>query len=711
MTTFTKHHAKLATSRWRETFAVDPRSLALFRILIALVLLYDLAGRAADLNAMYGQDGLLPIDSVQAYYRASGFAFNWSLHYLHGSLAFQASLFVLEAVFAVALLVGYRTRLANLGAWVLLASLHSRAPILVNGGDMLTSSLLLWGLFLPLGARWSLDVRAGRTRRLSQPVFSTASVAILVQVFLMYFCTGLSKFNSIWLSGEALQNALSFDMFVTPLGSWLLNYPGLLAVMTHLTLWGELLCPLLLFVPWGRPYPRAIALAFFALLHLGIEFTMTVAVFSVASLAGLTLFLPSEFWRSRVVAGVRRKVRQRLPRGLRRRRPLREPSWLAAQLARPWAIRTRDGLCLLLLVFVVAWNLTTTVWAQYENQVFLFAMRNPTESDEPPEGAPQPGALVQAAFGYSHGVAPLAEMLHLNQRWDMFSTPLQQNYRFVAQAKLRDGEQVDVLRDGQSVDLEHPERLRPVEPNVRWMLHYMGLTGPQYVWFAQDTAEYLRRQWNATHDQPHQIESLAVMMVRKRPYHDGYEKRTIAEVGAEPGSWILRHANGRISARGPIVHGKRQGHWTHWHEDGRLDGEGPYNDGEKHGQWTLWDDEEAAGFHKGAGEFVAGKMEGPWVYWHANGQKSAAGEYRRGEKEGEWTSWYDNGQKMQQGNYRSGKEDGKFTFWYRNGDKEGEGAFVQGRENGPWVIYDANGIETHLQYQDGQQVDIGIGSE
>jgi antitoxin component YwqK of YwqJK toxin-antitoxin module len=701
--------ARVHAHPWREVFSIDPRSLALFRILISLVLLYDLALRAGDLASMYGPDGVLPIDSVVAFFRASGLPVTWSLHYLHSSLIFQGSLFVVAAAFAMALLVGFHTRLATLGSWVLLASLHTRAPNLVNGGDMLAVSLLLWGLFLPLGGCWSLDVRSGRTRRLNRPVFSVGSVAILLQIFMMYFCTGLSKFNSVWLSGEALENALSFDMLVTPLGQWLRNFPGALAVLTHLTLWGELISPLLLFVPWGRPYPRAIALTFFAGLHLGIELTMTVSVFSLVSLSALTLFLPREFWRSRVISGLRFGVRRSLPRVLFRRRPPRRPGWVALLLARPAAIWIRNGLCLVLLAFAVAWNVSAFIIVLFEHQAYLWTVTQGEGDDSPPEDVTQADPLEQAAYKYNIGVAPIAVLLHLDQRWDMFATPMKQQYRFIARAKLRSGEEVDVLRGGAAVDLEHFGQLDPAEPSVRWMLHYMGLTGP-FAWFAQDTAEYLRRQWNEAHSESRRIESLALIKLQKEPLEERFEPKTIAEIGAEPGSWILRHDNGRIAAAGTYRLGRRQGYWKHWRPDGQLAGEGPYVDGAKQGQWTLWEDPDGT-FYKGTGKYVAGEMEGSWVYWHANGQKSAEGEYHHGKKDGPWTWWYDNGQIDHQGAYRKGREHGMFTFWDRNGVKEGEGAYQNGLEDGPWVFYEPDGTRRIVQYRDGQQVDIELGTD
>jgi len=50
-----------AGRRWaRAVFTLDPRSLALFRILLALLVLVDLAQRSGDLSAFLTDRGVLP---------------------------------------------------------------------------------------------------------------------------------------------------------------------------------------------------------------------------------------------------------------------------------------------------------------------------------------------------------------------------------------------------------------------------------------------------------------------------------------------------------------------------------------------------------------------------------------------------------------------------------------------------------------------------
>jgi len=94
-------------------FGVDVRSLALFRCGLAIALLIDLAERARWLRANYTDSGVLP----RVLLPARPEAVFPSAHALGGSLWFEALLFALAGAFALMLLVGWRTRAAQIASW------------------------------------------------------------------------------------------------------------------------------------------------------------------------------------------------------------------------------------------------------------------------------------------------------------------------------------------------------------------------------------------------------------------------------------------------------------------------------------------------------------------------------------------------------------------------------------------------------------------
>ena len=63
------HHTKIhyLIVRGQQLFGIDLRSLAIFRIGIAAIVVIDLICRAADLEAHYTDVGVLPVDAVTEY--------------------------------------------------------------------------------------------------------------------------------------------------------------------------------------------------------------------------------------------------------------------------------------------------------------------------------------------------------------------------------------------------------------------------------------------------------------------------------------------------------------------------------------------------------------------------------------------------------------------------------------------------------------------
>ena len=121
-------------------FRIDLRSLSCFRIAIALVLVYDVFFQVADLSALYLAGGALPVETVREYHQGN---WSWSLHMLWDATAWQWLLCTLRLLAGLALLAGVRSQLAAGIAWLLTVSMHTRAPMLVTGGDVLLANHLL----------------------------------------------------------------------------------------------------------------------------------------------------------------------------------------------------------------------------------------------------------------------------------------------------------------------------------------------------------------------------------------------------------------------------------------------------------------------------------------------------------------------------------------------------------------------------------------
>lgn len=93
--------------RYRELFEIDLRSLAVFRIGLALSILADLTQRARDIGIHYSDAGILPREFLLSHPAIHAGAL--SLHALSGSEGWIGFLFAVHACAALALLLGFRT--------------------------------------------------------------------------------------------------------------------------------------------------------------------------------------------------------------------------------------------------------------------------------------------------------------------------------------------------------------------------------------------------------------------------------------------------------------------------------------------------------------------------------------------------------------------------------------------------------------------------
>jgi hypothetical protein len=274
---------------WKEIFAVDLRSLALFRIAFALLILIDLAGRVQDLTAHYTDWGVLPREALNPALQSA----RLTLHAMGGSPEFVVALFAVQFLAAGLLLVGYRTRWAAFVSWILLVSLQHRNWHVLNGGDIFLRSMLMWGLFLPLGARWSWDALRARPPDSTGKISSVAGAALLLQVWIVYFFSAVLKWQDpSWHDGTAVYYALALDTHATAFGKSLLAYPTLLRVLTHATLWFELIGSCLLFFPFRNAFFRLALVFGFWIFQTGLGLTLELGLFPWVSAAAMLPFLP-----------------------------------------------------------------------------------------------------------------------------------------------------------------------------------------------------------------------------------------------------------------------------------------------------------------------------------------------------------------------------------------------------------------------------------
>jgi len=266
--------------------------MALFRVGLGLLLLADVAGRLMDLRAHYTDWGVLPRGALLSQFASP---WDWSIHLISGSAAYQAVLFGLQALLAIALIAGFRTRWVTVASWLLLISLHMRNSLVLNGGDTVLRMLLFWGLFLPLGASWSVDRAMDDSESQgARRVLSVGTACLLLQVCFIYWFTVVLKWHPAWTTDmTAVRDALLIDQFGTPAGRWLLQFPEALGPLTALTLIGEALAPTLVLLPFfTTPLRVVIPLGMIVFHAVALAATFRLALFPYVCAVAWLPFLP-----------------------------------------------------------------------------------------------------------------------------------------------------------------------------------------------------------------------------------------------------------------------------------------------------------------------------------------------------------------------------------------------------------------------------------
>ncbi|MCB9847674.1 MAG: HTTM domain-containing protein [Phycisphaeraceae bacterium] len=280
----------------RPYFAVDLRSLAAMRIGLGVLILCDLLIRSRDLVAHYTDQGVTTGAFLVEQYGAGTYL---SLHYWAGGRpALTAALFIVHALLALGLLVGFRSRLMALACYGLGASLLKRNPGLYTAGDAAVMFLLFWSMFLPIGARCSLDAATDpRDEDPPNEHCSVASAAILLQVLFTYwFAAGMKLHSTMWIDGTAVENALHRDWVVDSFGVWLRQFDSALPIFAYGSLLLELFGPFLVFLPRRICAGRLLAFVLFLTLHIGFALSFHFGIFQWQAFAGWIVFLPACFW-------------------------------------------------------------------------------------------------------------------------------------------------------------------------------------------------------------------------------------------------------------------------------------------------------------------------------------------------------------------------------------------------------------------------------
>lgn len=289
-----------------EGFFLKPASakpLAVLRIGIAAVLLFQALSLAGSFQELYGPNGIVQ-RSVDVPPELAGQPFlgppsvRWVMDagkMIGLELNDQdctSAVYLLYVAALCGLLLGWRTPISACLTWGTHYLLNGSADTTIYGVDAFAHIFLFYCIWMPTGHAWSLDQRSGRAT--GEPtVLARVAVRVLqLHLCIVYFATGIHKaMGADWWDGTSIWRALNLREMVLFDFTWIAYLPGLAVLLGLGTLAIEVGYA---FLVWPKKTRKWMVLATISL-HLGIGLMMGLISFSALMIVFTTaafLFSP-----------------------------------------------------------------------------------------------------------------------------------------------------------------------------------------------------------------------------------------------------------------------------------------------------------------------------------------------------------------------------------------------------------------------------------
>jgi hypothetical protein len=309
-------------------FRIDRRTLGFSRILLGFLLLMDLLHRKAAWQDMYSSVGVLPTPLNLQRPQAWGAFSIFNAFTTPGEVS---ALWVLMVVNAVCLLVGYRTKVAQIMALVLHVGMNGRVLLIENGGYVVNNLLILWTMFLPMGDRFSVDAMAASMKRRRETTAadlndrsdmlapgagelytSLICFVLMIQISAIYYFNVIHKTGPAWRNGTAVHFVLYVDRMATPIVSVIRDHiPNpLIIFMTRSAMAFEAAIGVVLLQPLARAWARRAVIVMMCTLHLAFGITFVLGPFAWSACVFATLLFSRDDWEI-AIATMRRPRRAR----------------------------------------------------------------------------------------------------------------------------------------------------------------------------------------------------------------------------------------------------------------------------------------------------------------------------------------------------------------------------------------------------------------
>jgi uncharacterized membrane protein YphA (DoxX/SURF4 family) len=270
--------------RWWSRFFFEPADtlpLALCRVVHGVVALMTAAFLFPDRYVWFGNRGLISSETAADLVVPITSLFRW----VDDPERWITPLLVVMMLAGATLAAGLFTRTSAAIIFVILMALHHRAPMILNGADLLLRINMLLLAFSHAGASLSLDRRLRPERSTLQPPW--AQRLMQIQLSVTYAGTLLWKLRGApWIDGTAVYYVMSVAQFQ----KWRSDGFFVPLIVSKIATWGTLVIEAAAATLIWTARFRNVVIAAAVLLHLAMDLTLNVPFFEWLMIGTLVLF-------------------------------------------------------------------------------------------------------------------------------------------------------------------------------------------------------------------------------------------------------------------------------------------------------------------------------------------------------------------------------------------------------------------------------------
>lgn len=223
-------------------------TLAFFRIAISAFALVQLFVLLPDWMWLYGPEGLLPWQISEALNTNNTPSLLFVSEHLH--ISASATVYIVTSIYflsLVGLLIGFKTRLMGVLAWLMHIILNTTGHFTAYGVETFLHIALFYCAVLPVGCCKSIDA-IKKTNQVPSYLITLSVRLIQLHLCIMYLACGIEKsLGAQWWNGEAVWIALQQDQFHQVNTGWMAQLSFIPKLFGWGTLFIETLYPVAIF--------------------------------------------------------------------------------------------------------------------------------------------------------------------------------------------------------------------------------------------------------------------------------------------------------------------------------------------------------------------------------------------------------------------------------------------------------------------------------